>query len=310
MGVGVFALALAACEPAPFSPTPAPRPQAPSAAQTAGPSVARARTSDSLALEAYYKQVQASLLRNELLRTDNGGPDTPFGARQLAANFEAIALRDEYNKVNGQFVVQSVSRYLRRWEEPVRIGLEFGASIPQAQRQKDRATVEALTRDLTRTPGLSVSLSQRPNFHVLVLNENEVRSIGPRIAALMPGVSNAAIRYVEALPSTDYCLVLATDPADDGVSRQAVAIIRGENPDLLRKSCFHEEIAQGLGLPNDSPDARPSIFNDDEEFALLTHHDRLLLRILYDPRLRPGMRSDTARPIIAQIARELMGETT
>ena len=25
-----------------------------------------------------------------------------------------------------------------------------------------------------------------------------------------------------------------------------------------------------MGLPNDSPDARPSIFNDDEEFALLT----------------------------------------
>jgi hypothetical protein len=44
-------------------------------------------------------------------------------------------------------------------------------------------------------------------------------------------------------------------------------VIRAEHPDLLRLSCLHEEIAQGLGLPNDSPRARPSIFNDDEEFA-------------------------------------------
>ena len=31
-----------------------------------------------------------------------------------------------------------------------------------------------------------------------------------------------------------------------------------DDPDLLRLSCMHEEIAQGLGLANDSPLARPS----------------------------------------------------
>ena len=38
----------------------------------------------------------------------------------------------------------------------------------------------------------------------------------------------------------------------------------------MRRACVHEEMAQGLGLGNDSETARPSIFNDDEEFALLT----------------------------------------
>ncbi|MEL6700412.1 MAG: DUF2927 domain-containing protein, partial [Pseudomonadota bacterium] len=55
---------------------------------------------------------------------------------------------------------------------------------------------------------------------------------------------------------------------------------------------------------------RPSIFNDDEEFALLTTHDEALLRILYDPRLRRGMTERTARPIVAQIATEVVGQTT
>ena len=62
-----------------------------------------------------------------------------------------------------------------------------------------------------------------------------------------------------------------------------------------------------MGLANDSPAARPSVFNDDEEFALLTRHDELLLRMLYDPRLRPGMTEAEARPIITDIATELTG---
>ncbi|MFO1174145.1 MAG: DUF2927 domain-containing protein [Paracoccaceae bacterium] len=76
----------------------------------------------------------------------------------------------------------------------------------------------------------------------------------------------------------------------------------------MRRSCFHEELAQALGLVNDSPAARPSIFNDNQEFAYLTRQDELMLRLLYDRRLRPGMTLDEARPIVGQIAAELMGE--
>ncbi len=78
-------------------------------------------------------------------------------------------------------------------------------------------------------------------------------------------------------------------------------------PDLFRLSCIHEEIAQGLGLANDSPLARPSIFNDDEEFGLLTQHDERLLAMLFDARLRPGMTAEEAEPVLTQIASELMG---
>ncbi|MDM7255630.1 MAG: DUF2927 domain-containing protein, partial [Paracoccus sp. (in: a-proteobacteria)] len=86
----------------------------------------------------------------------------------------------------------------------------------------------------------------------------------------------------------------------------AVAVIRAELPPRLRMSCIHEELAQGMGLANDSPRARPSIFNDDEEFALLTRHDELLLRLLYDRRLRPGMTQAEAAPLIRSIAAELL----
>jgi len=86
-----------------------------------------------------------------------------------------------------------------------------------------------------------------------------------------------------------------------------VAILRTELPPLLSEACIHEEIAQGLGLSNDSPAARPSIFNDDDEFALLTTHDERLLEILYDPRLPLGTGPNDARPIVEAIATDLLG---
>ena len=108
------------------------------------------------------------------------------------------------------------------------------------------------------------------------------------------------------LPRDQLCIVVAFSEGDASSYSRAIAIIRGEHPDLLRTSCIHEELAQGLGLANDSPQARPSIFNDDEEFGLLTTHDELLLKILYDPRLRIGMSAAEAAPIARQIAREIM----
>ena len=63
-------------------------------------------------------------------------------------------------------------------------------------------------------------------------------------------------------------------------------------------------MAQAMGLTNDSPDARPSIFNDDEEFAFLTRHDEILLKMLYDPRLKAGMESYEVIPLLSAIARD------
>jgi hypothetical protein len=107
------------------------------------------------------------------------------------------------------------------------------------------------------------------------------------------------------MPISVSCLVLPFSRSGTSVYSDAITIVRAELPDLTRLSCYHEELAQGLGLPNDSALARPSIFNDNEEFALLTGHDEGLLRILYDARLRPGMREPEARGLIQIIAAEL-----
>ena len=60
------------------------------------------------------------------------------------------------------------------------------------------------------------------------------------------------------------------------------------------------------GHAGSSRDSRPSLYNPSIEFALLTEHDETLLRMLYDPRLHPGMTAEQIRPLLPEIARDAM----
>jgi len=296
---------LAACEATvPTSvPVPPERPDRAVAPAEAAPSAA------SVAMRARLARVEATLLSRGLLRTDGGGPDTPFNDRQLAENFIRIALYDEYVLRGGSFVAQNTPSRLRRWEQPVRMAVEFGAGVPEAQRARDRAELRAYAAQLSRASGHPIRMADGPgaNYHVLILNEDERRAYGSRLQQIVPGIDPVSISTILDLPESTFCVVFAFSSGQSSAYTRAVAVIRAEHPDKMRLSCIHEEVAQGLGLANDSPSARPSIFNDDEEFALLTRHDELLLKMLYDKRLRPGMTPEQARPIVETMAYELIG---
>ena len=215
---------------------------------------------------------------------------------------------DEYQmNAAGRLVPGAHPAPLRRWDRPVTLTVEFGGSVPEATRIRDRATIGDYAARLARISGHPVSMAGAGgNFVVLVLSEDERRAIGPRVAELIPGIPRADLAAIERLSPQNYCTVFAYSPGAGAAYSNAVAVIRAELPQRLRTSCVHEELAQGMGLANDSPDARPSIFNDDEEFAFLTRHDELLLKMLYDPRLRPGMTEAEARPIVQTIAAEML----
>ncbi|MCV2868085.1 DUF2927 domain-containing protein [Defluviimonas sp. WL0002] len=263
---------------------------------------------DSLAARAYYQRIETAALARGQLRTDGGGTDTPFDADDLARNFERIAFFDEFQRENGKLVPRPRESTLHRWQSSVRVEVEFGGSIPAEQRAMDRASIAGYLSRLSDLTGLPIRMTGfAPNFTVLVLNEDERRQAGQHLLEIAPRMApEAAASAVDMSPDT-YCTVFSFSPSGNSTYIRALAVIRGELPDLLRLSCFHEEIAQGLGLINDSPKARPSIFNDNDEFATLTRQDELMLKILYDNRLQPGMTLAEASPTINQIAAELVG---
>ncbi len=261
-------------------------------------------------LVSYYSRLQNGLVAQGLLRTDRGGADAPFTQRDVVRNFMRIAFYEEYTEVGGRLVAREKASQLHRWEKPVRLTLETGPSLSAAKSARDRNELVKFANRLERVSGHPVSVGANGNFHVFVVSEGERRALAPRLKQLIPNISRVALDTVIDLPQSTYCLAFATDPEQNGTYDQAVAVIRAEHPDLLRASCLHEEIAQGMGLSNDYPLARPSIFNDDEEFGFLTTHDEILLKILYDRRLRPGMSEAEARPVVEKIAAELLAGST
>jgi hypothetical protein len=265
-------------------------------------------SAESLAARAYYQRIETAALARGQLRTDGGGTDTPFSADDLARNFERIAFFDEFQRQGGQLVARPRESTLHRWQGSVRVEVAFGDTVPAEQRARDRMTIAAYLAQLSDLTGLPIRMTGfAPNFTVFILNEEERRLARHRILDLAPGMDPEALTSALEMKPDTYCTVFSFSPAGSAVYSRALAVIRGELPEILRLSCLHEEIALGLGLVNDSPRARPSIFNDNDEFATLTRQDALMLRMLYDRRLAPGMSLSQAAPTVESIAAELMG---
>nr|WP_322787472.1 DUF2927 domain-containing protein [Sulfitobacter guttiformis] len=309
LGPGLMALALTACTQvaAPVQPVlkPLARPDVPIPAKAAPPVVAKPTSEASAQLRSYLNQVQGAQLSQGLLRRDGGGTDTPFTNTMLARNFEQVAF---YNEYNSSFSGRGGPSPLRRWAAPVRMDVIFGAGVPPSQRSSDGTEVRNYATRLGQITGHPVTMSSNANFIVIIAGEDDRSEALAAAAARMPGISASSLAVLNNLRDDTYCVVAAyASGSGPDTYTAALAVIRAENPSLLRLSCIHEELAQGMGLANDSPGARPSIFNDDDEFALLTRHDELLLKMLYDPRLRTGMTADQARPTVQKIAIELTG---
>ena len=312
--IGAWSLAaLAACVPAPAPEAPGPGPTdarplpAPArdeagteAPVSAGPSQA------SLNMQAYLLGVEERLIARGRLRTDDGR-EVRVDTARLVQTFVDVALRDEYVREGERLVRRTMPAPLRRWDTPVRFQIVHGDSVTAEQRRKDRLAVAGLAARLQSATGHPAALTGAGgNFTLLIVNEDERRAIGPRLSALVPGIPASDVRAIIDLSPQIFCSVFAYSRPGSPVYAQAVAVIRAESGPRLRSSCLHEEMAQGLGLANDDPKARPSIFNDDEEFAHLTWLDELLLKMLYDDRLRPGMQEAEALPVIRRIAAELI----
>jgi len=279
---------------------PTPRPGPPQERQIGTPQASEA-------LQEYYHQLEATLRSRGLLRTDRRAKDVPFNKRDLLANFEAVAFYDEYQRGSAFEKSTGDNSKLSKWVSPIRIKVHFGPSIDKITQVQDEKYVSDFVSKLAQVTNHPMQMvSQNSNFDVLISREDEHPLMLDTLKAQGAPLGFTAKRIITQMPPNIHCLVLAfSDPEAEDVYSHALAVIRAEHPDILKQACIHEEISQGLGLSNDSPRARPSIFNDDDEFAFLTYHDEILLKMLYDPRLSPGLSLAEARPILQQIVFEM-----
>ncbi len=243
------------------------------------------------------------------MRTQYAPTDAPFTKADLARDFMRIAMFDEYQTINGSYVAGESPSNLRRYDRPLRVRVVNGESTPNSDARFNTTAVAQYTRRLARITGLDMRLAnegERANMVVFFLSRAEQ----PRIARQLGRYVTAPPREVEnAFANSPLDLLCAafslSEERTPDSYRSSVILVKSEHSIAQRNACVQEEMAQALGLTNDSRAARPSIFNDDEEFAALTRHDELLLRILYDPRLQSGMAPAAVRPLLAAIIEDI-----
>lgn len=188
-----------------------------------------------------------------------------------------------------------------KWVEPVRYQIVGGNS-------EDERRVASLVDQVEDLTGMDIApaVYQEPNvrlsFVPFRLRNNAVLRLANQ-GTLGPAVGAMVARWRDT--EREKCLGLISVDPSTGAITKADILIKDELPPVIRDACIVEEIVQSLGLMNDDPRARPSIFNDSQEFLDLTSHDEFLLRILYDDRVKPGMVLRQVNPLVRLIINEV-----
>ena len=213
------------------------------------------------------------------------------GAGDSLSNAEVVGNLMEI--VFGSEFVGEDSNVVRKWTVPLRI------AIYAKEPQRYRALVEPVLRQLQGLTGLDIGLVDQAapaqNAYILILGREQFYAYAE--SHLNPGKNPRTNTYLDCFG------VFAADGS--GAISELTAVIPEFASEATKRSCVIEEVAQALGLPNDSFTAKPSIFNDDDEYQDLTWQDELFLRVLYDPRVRPGMPRAEFEPLAKQIVDEL-----
>ena len=263
--------------------------------------------SQELKLRKYYNRLEERKLSLGLLRQDGGGTDTPFDVEDIVDAFEQLAFYNEYKIGENQLLPNTDMVNLGKWNSTINISMRFGNSVDTKQKNKDLLDIHNLLLILSEATKHKMKISNKNiNMYIVVGNQKEVAELTSKIGTNLPEFDPKRIPIITRLPKNIHCLAMTSmSVGPNSEIKSALIIIRSELPKLMRIACFHEEIAQSLGLTNDSHLARPSIFNDDDEFATLTRLDKILLQILYDNRLKSGISKQNSFQLVRQIAKEI-----
>ena len=253
------------------------------------------------------------------LRTDRTGSDAPaLTPTVLSEDFNKIAFSFETRTSATRSRTSDRHHVIRKWQHPIEYAL-----IAQAEtRNRIEAPFLAYMQKISRITGHKMRVLKGSGIDLLKWRSLE--NFDDRIVLLFGAdgffediasgrtpAPDAIRRFMNRWrPSHTPCagFVRHGSPSRPftGPITSVVIAIRAEVPDRLMTACIEEELAQAMGLFDDDPTVKPSLFNDDQEYGVLTRHDELLLRILYDARLMHGMPRATAMPIVRRIAAELL----
>lgn len=107
-----------------------------------------------------------------------------------------------------------------------------------------------------------------------------------------------------------HCFAQSSASIEDRATLRAHVFIGSDFRQEFLGRCVEEELSQIMGPRNDATVIEDSLWRPygQQGYDSLTWPDAVILRALYDQRLKPGMHKDKAMPIVRTIIGELLTE--
>lgn len=210
----------------------------------------------------------------------------------LIDRFEKVAFRDDVTPEDNPALFRD---RLLRWEHPVR--LRF-VDVPQKVQDHAAAFLTELQKLIGRRVWVVPFESVTPsNVRLSVVSPTEFKAIYQEIFK-----KKSPKKKIEKYTCfIDFSKIYRAD-------RPILKIYMNSFfEDVYYKSCVLEEIVQSLGLIGDTFQEFDSLFVEVRRVRLdFPLNDKILLRTLYDPRLRDGMPREQVMARVRQIIPELL----
>lgn len=187
---------------------------------------------------------------------------------------------------------------VRKWITPVRYFIVHRVGDKDLHRE----LIDAHFRHLAQITGLGIQPAEAraaANFLVVLTSESALASDLPRY------FGTGSARQHEMLFHHSLCMAsFATERRGTIVRAVAMIPVDAARAGADLASCVVEELTHAMGLGNDTLRTLPSIFSRKSNRIFLSGLDHLVLKMLYDPRIKPGMNEKTALPVLRTIAGE------
>jgi len=195
---------------------------------------------------------------------------------------------------------------LEKWVRPIEVVIV--GTLSDAHRE----FVEIHFAELSRLTGLPIALQKsggsireavvsldrhKANFVVAIDSRGRLDRLQAALGA--PSSERWENRHV-------VCFFYASPRA--GRIVEAFAAIPNVHREAMLRHCIVEETTQALGLFADADMIQPSMFSERTPPILgkLTLNDKIILRTLYDPRIRPNMKRTKAFEVAQKVIAELI----
>ena len=226
----------------------------------------------------------AATAENSAIASHRLSQKTDFTDAQITTGFMKIAFGAEYH------LAGRIDR-IRKYNVPVRIFVDGAA---RADRQKQIAKV---TADIARRiPALDIAITPVRDGANMVVNLVRDRDLDKAVRKFYGSEKAREIRR-----SLDPQCLSGFRKNERYEIEHAEVILAVDAGDFVFLDCAYEEMLQSLGPINDTDAVPWTMFNDNVSMGFFDIYDQILLNILYDPRVKPGMSADEVRAILPEV---------